>query len=130
MLATDFPHRRHHFPFVAFLIAATLLCGPPSATFGQTVDALTTAEAGRVTITVAAGVPVEAATIAETYGDAITDAWPQFAALFGAEPATPQFVAFVDAGWTWLAAVAVTGLGAVATIALTGVIAQRGMERG
>jgi len=45
-------------------------------------------------------------------------------------PAGVGFVAFVDAGWTWLAAVAVTGLGAVATIALTGVIAQRGMERG
>ncbi|MBA3275960.1 MAG: hypothetical protein H0T72_09205 [Chloroflexia bacterium] len=126
MLATDFPHRRHHFPFVAFLIAATLLCGPPSATFGQTVDALTTAEAGRVTITVAAGVPVEAATIAETYGDAITDAWPQFAALFGAESATPQFVAFVNAvdpadmaGMRWIADFAwVSPDGSVAVIAV------------
>lgn len=45
-------------------------------------------------------------------------------------PAGVGFVAFVDAGWTWLGAVAATLLGAVATIALTGVIVQRGMERG
>ncbi len=45
-------------------------------------------------------------------------------------PAGAGFVAFVDAGWVWLGAVAVTALGAVATIALTGVVVQRGMERG
>jgi len=45
-------------------------------------------------------------------------------------PAGAGFVSFVDAGWTWLGAVAVTLLGAVATIALTGVVVQRGMERG
>lgn len=45
-------------------------------------------------------------------------------------PAGAGFVAFVDAGWTWPAALAVTGLGAVATIALTGVVVQRGMDRG
>ncbi len=45
-------------------------------------------------------------------------------------PAGVGFVSFVDAGWTWLGAVAVTLLGAVATIALTGVVVQRGMERG
>lgn len=45
-------------------------------------------------------------------------------------PAGAGFVAFVDAGWTWLGAVAVTGAGAVATIALTGLVAERGMRRG
>jgi len=45
-------------------------------------------------------------------------------------PAGAGFVAFVDAGWAWVGALAVTGLGAVATIALTGVVVQRGMERG
>ena len=45
-------------------------------------------------------------------------------------PAGVGFVAFVDAGWPWLGVVAVTGVGAVATIALTGVVVQRGMERG
>ena len=45
-------------------------------------------------------------------------------------PAGAGFVDFLDAGWTWLAAVAVTGLGAVATIVLTGVVVQRGMRRG
>lgn len=45
-------------------------------------------------------------------------------------PAGVGFVAFVDAGWVWLGALAVTGLCAVVTIALTGVVAQRGMRRG
>lgn len=45
-------------------------------------------------------------------------------------PAGVGFVAFLDAGWVWLAALAVTGLGAVVTIALTGVLVQRGMRRG
>ncbi len=45
-------------------------------------------------------------------------------------PAGVGFVAFVDAGWVWLGSVAVAGLGAVATIALTGVVVQRGMKRG
>lgn len=45
-------------------------------------------------------------------------------------PAGAGFVAFVDAGWVWLAAVAVTGVAAVAALALTGVVAQRGMRGG
>lgn len=45
-------------------------------------------------------------------------------------PAGAGWVAFVDAGWVWLGAVAVTGVGAVATIALTGVVVERGMRRG
>lgn len=45
-------------------------------------------------------------------------------------PAGVGFVAFVDAGWAWLAALAVCGAGALATIALTGVVVQRGIERG
>jgi holin-like protein len=45
-------------------------------------------------------------------------------------PAGAGFVQFVDAGWVWLGAVAVTGVGAVGTIVLTGLVVQRGMERG
>ena len=45
-------------------------------------------------------------------------------------PAGVGFVGFVDAGWTWLAALAITGLGAVVTIALAGLVVQRGMGRG
>ncbi len=130
MLATDFPHRRHHSPFVVLLIAAALLCGSLSSAFAQT------AEAGRVTITVEAGAPVEAASMAEIYGDAITDAWPQFAALFGAEPATPQFVAFVNAvdpadmtGMRWIADFAyVSPDGSVAVIAVEPFLALTPIE--
>ena len=45
-------------------------------------------------------------------------------------PAGVGFVAFVGAGWIWVGAVAVTGLGALATIALTGVLVQRALGRG
>ena len=45
-------------------------------------------------------------------------------------PAGGGFVAFVDAGWMWVGAVGVTGLGALATIALTGVLVQRALDRG
>lgn len=45
-------------------------------------------------------------------------------------PAGVGFVAFVDAGWVWLAALAVCGVGALGTIGLTGVVVQRGIERG
>ena len=45
-------------------------------------------------------------------------------------PAGVGFVAFVGAGWIWVGAVAVTGLGALVTIALTGVLVQRAMDRG
>lgn len=45
-------------------------------------------------------------------------------------PAGAGFVAFVDAGWVWVGAVLVCAVGAVATITLTGLVVQRGMERG
>ena len=45
-------------------------------------------------------------------------------------PAGVGFVAFVGAGWIWAGAVAVTGLGALGTIALTGVLVQRTLDRG
>lgn len=44
-------------------------------------------------------------------------------------PAGVGFVAFVDAGWVWVGAVAVTGAGAMITISLTGVLVQRGLDR-
>lgn len=45
-------------------------------------------------------------------------------------PAGVGFVAFAGAGWIWVGAAAVTGLGALVTIALTGVLVQRAMDRG
>lgn len=45
-------------------------------------------------------------------------------------PAGVGFVAFVDAGWVWVGAVGVTGLGALVTIALTGALVQRALDRG
>ena len=43
-------------------------------------------------------------------------------------PAGVGFVAFVDAGWVWAGAVAITGVGAMITIGLTGLVVQRGMD--
>ncbi len=43
-------------------------------------------------------------------------------------PAGAGFVAFVDAGWVWVGAVVVTGLGAIVTIGLAGVVVQRGLD--
>jgi holin-like protein len=45
-------------------------------------------------------------------------------------PAGAGFVAFVDAGWVWIGALAVTVVGGVVTVGLTGLVVQRGMERG
>lgn len=99
MRATTFPSRRHLVSILGLVTAmalASLACSGPMAS-AQTVGEATTAEAGRVTITVEAGAPIDAATLAETHGGAITEAWPQFAALFDTEPATPQTIAFVNA---------------------------------
>lgn len=138
MLATDFPHRRHHSPLVALLIAAALLCASLSTAFAQDSDAPTAAGAGRVTITVEHGAPVDAATMAETYGGAITGAWPQFAALFDAEPATPQVVAFVSTvdpadmpGMRWVTDFAFVSIdGSVAVIAVEPFLALTPTEAG
>ena len=45
-------------------------------------------------------------------------------------PAGAGFVAFVDAGWVWAGALAVTVVGGVLTVGLTGLVVQRGMGRG
>jgi len=138
MLVTDFPSRRHYSPLVAFLIAATLLCGSLTAVASQAAEMPTTAEVGRVTITVEPGAPVDAATLAETYGGAITEGWPQFAALFGTEPATPQFIAFVNAvdpsattGLRWITDFAYASPdGSVAVIAVEPFLALTPIEAG
>jgi len=96
MLPIVVPSRRHSSIFIG-LVFAILLCGAGlTGATAQGASERTTAQAGRVTITVEAGAAVEAAALAETYGGAITEAWPQFSALFGTEPATPQFIAFVN----------------------------------
>lgn len=96
MLATDFPSRRHHLPFLVIASAIVLLAAGPFAASAQNTAEPSVADVGRVTITVEPGAAVDAQTMAHTYGGAITEAWPQFAALFGAESATPQFLAFVN----------------------------------
>ena len=125
MLAVDFPSRRPRLAFVAVLLAAILACvlGNP-ATAAQT-DSPTSADAGRVTISVEPGANTNATLIVEAHGHAITTAWPQFAALFGAEPSTRQYVAFVNdidpaaiAGMRWITDFAwVSPDGTVAVIA-------------
>lgn len=138
MLAIASPSRRHYSPLVAFLVAAMLLCGGHLATSAQVAGEPTTADVGRVTITVEPGAPVDAATLAETYGAAITGAWPQFAALFDAEPATPQFIAFVEAvdpaamtGMRWVTDFAfVSPDGSVAVIAVEPFLALTPVEAG
>ncbi len=61
-------------------------------------------------------------------GDAATTLLGLLGLLF--VPAGAGFVAFVDAGWVWVGAVVVCAVGAVVTITLTGLVVQRGMERG
>jgi len=87
--------RRHRFP-VAVLVAIVMLGGVVSPTLSQADESHTTADAGRVRIMVESGLPVDAGTVAREHRAAITDAWPQFTALFSAEPATLQFIVFVD----------------------------------
>jgi hypothetical protein len=90
------PSRRPLPVLVAILLAATLLlCGP--LTGSAQTSASTEATAGRVRIVVDSGLPVDAPTIADTYGSAITGAWPQFTALFATEPRAQQQIRFVEA---------------------------------
>jgi hypothetical protein len=116
------PSRRPIPAFVALFLAATLLlCGSFSSAAQS--PSSTEATAGRVRIVVDPGLPVDAATITETYGGAITDAWPQFTALFATEPRAQQQIRFVEsltpesqAGMRWVhntAWVAPDGLTAV-----------------
>ncbi len=138
MLNTDSPFRRHQPLLVAFLVAAMLLCGLATGAASQPAEGQTIAEVGRVTITVEPGAAVDAATIAETYGGAISGAWPQFDALFGAEPATPQFISFVNAvdpaamnGLRWITDFAfVSPDGSVAIIAVDPFLALTPIEAG
>lgn len=96
MLTIRSPSRRHHLLPVAVLAAMVLLSGIHTPAFSQADASHTTADAGRVRIMVESGLPADAGTMAREYGTAITDAWPQFAALFSAEPANLQFIVFVD----------------------------------
>lgn len=122
MPALVIPSRRPITAFVALLLAATLL--PCGALVGHAQSPTSSeATAGRVRIVVDPGGPVDASTIAETYGPAITTAWPQFAALFATEPQAQQQIRFVEtltpesqAGLRWVhdtAWVAPDGLTAV-----------------
>ncbi|MEJ7901321.1 MAG: hypothetical protein WKF63_05705 [Thermomicrobiales bacterium] len=138
MLATDFPSRRHHLPLLALVIAIVLLCGGPIAASAQNAAASGVAEVGRVTITVEPDAAVDAQTMADTYGGAITEAWPQFSALFGAEPVAPQFVAFVSdidpssmTGMRWITDFAfVSPDGSVTVIAIEPFLALTPIEAG
>jgi hypothetical protein len=95
MFALDFPARRLFPWLVAVLMAAVVCCGPFTPALAQPTAETTTANAGRVQVRVEPGVSTDAESIVETYGTAITDGWPQFTALFGTEPAHPQFITFV-----------------------------------
>ncbi len=119
------PSRRPFTAFVALVLVAALLpCGAFTAS-AQSPSA-TEATAGRVRIVVDPGSPVDASTIVDTYGAAITDAWPQFTALFATEPRSQQHIRFVEtltpeslAGMRWVhdtAWVAPDGLTAVIAI--------------
>ncbi len=138
MLTIDFSSRRHKPLVVAFLVAALLLCGPVAAAAAQTADGPTTAKVGRVTITAEPGAAADAQTLAESYASSITGAWPQFDALFGAEPATPQFIAFVNSvdpsdmtGLRWITDFAfVSPDGSVAVIAVDPFLALTPVEAG
>lgn len=96
MLPFVSPSRRHSSSIIACILAM-VLCGTGLTAMGaQGPAGRSTAAAGRVTITVEAGAPVDATALAESHARAIADAWTQFTALFAPDPATPQFIAFVN----------------------------------
>ncbi len=45
-------------------------------------------------------------------------------------PAGVGFVAFLDAGWVWGAALAVSAFGGLVTVGLVGLVVERGVRRG
>ena len=125
MPAFVIPSRRPITALVALVLAATLLpCG--TLVVNAQSPTSTEATAGRVRIVVDPGAPVDASTIVDAYGAAITDAWPQFTALFATEPRAQQQIRFVEtltpetlAGLRWVhdtAWVAPDGLTAVIAI--------------
>lgn len=83
--------------FPAVLIAFVMLGGIASPTLSQPEPTHTLVDAGRVQIKAESGLPIDAGALVQEYGPAIAEAWPQFAALFGAEPAAPQIIVFVNA---------------------------------
>ena len=138
MLATVFPSRRHRFMIVALLLATLLACAPHSPAVAQDAAAPSSARAGRVQIQVQPGLATDADQVVATYGQAITEAWPQFAALFGAEPVAPQIISFVNAvdpagmtGMRWITDFAwVTVDGTVAVVATEPFLALTPIEAG
>ncbi len=45
-------------------------------------------------------------------------------------PAGVGFIAFLDAGWVWAAALGVSALGSLVTVGLVGLVVERGNARG
>ena len=96
MLTTHSPARWRRFVPLAVFVAMVLLGGMASPALSQPDPTHTLADAGRVLIKVESDLPIDARDLVQEHGTAITNAWPQYAALFGAEPAAPQIIVFVD----------------------------------
>jgi hypothetical protein len=99
----------HSRRLLALLLVTLAAFAAPVASHAQSIEGSTTAQVARVTITIEPGLGIEASEMTEAYGPVITEAWPQFAALFDAEPYLPQHIAFVHdidpanlAGMRWV----------------------------
>ncbi len=88
------------------LLLVVLACLAPLTSVAQEQ---TEAGVGAVSILATADSSIDAATFAESASPAITEAWPQFAALFATEPERGVTITLVDAidpatvnGWHWI----------------------------